>query len=51
MKLRGHIQNSYIHASVSDLRIYIYSHVQSVYSACRKIGGPIVVKYESLTHT
>jgi hypothetical protein len=46
MKLRGLVPNSYIHVSVSDLYIPTIA-----YSVCRKIGGPIVGVYKSLTDT
>ncbi len=47
MKLRGLVPNFYIHVSVSDLYIYTIGP-QMQY---RKIGGPIVGIYKSLTDT
>jgi hypothetical protein len=45
MKQRGLGSNSYIHISVSDL----YISKVGLLVCCRKIGGPIVGIYKSLT--
>ncbi len=47
MKMRGLVPNFYIHVSVSDL----YSPVNGLQTQYRKIGGPIVGIYKSLTET
>jgi hypothetical protein len=47
-ELRGHSPNSYIHVSVSDLHIPTRS---VCLFCCKKIGGPIVGIYKSLTDT
>jgi hypothetical protein len=48
MKLRGFVPKSYIHVSVSDLYVPTIGLQTCL---CRKIGGPIMGIYKSLTDT
>ncbi len=50
MKLRGLVPNSSIHVFVSEIYVYIFPRTVRLF-CYRKIGGPTVEIYESITDT